>query len=944
VYSERGRSASHERLAASIAARNPRLVTLWGPAGYEKRAFVRAYGARVGTMIACDLDRRRDRDLARPLLDALVGRDHSRMSRSAADRLAHRRDLPSGSPREALRREWPRADGPELLLLRDATGSLATPGGAELLSELIATLPSERTIALTTRAPLPHGLLQLVPREATEHVEPADLALAPDAVRALAAENGLSADDAEAIYALTQGWPLLTRLAFVLAQLAGTTTVTRELTGLPRHALLGYASHRVVTALDEPVREALVAAAVHPGATAAELMRVLGERCDDAVLFKLWNLPFVTVEDEHAFVHPDLCAMLRSRFTPLVGALYERTLCALVDDGAPEAAARVALENRDPERAAALLDSVPPYTTSAIALPDYERVVDRIERDLVMRYPNVWMATIPFRRFAVDRETYVREAETVYFCLPVSATPVKRAAALTHLASAYFNLGRGAECYALLDAALADFASEPGPARAAILSCAASLRGEEGLFSRARELARDAAASLDHEFGENLALHHIEANEAVARGQYERVQVIFDELLRRHSRDELPLYFAYSASDAALWAWTFGDDERFAHYISILEGALTPGLEAGFGRMIDAAYGRPIGAEDAYEWPIHTGVAQLYRMGRAADVAEAVDAARAAAAAADMRRDPLAQALAHTALALLDPSARETSGATLARIAVQVESPELRAAIGGVLHGGGFGILTPFVERRVLRARERRAPKLSVELLAARVTRDGVPVRISPKEFELLALLASAYGPVSQDRVGEALWEHLDPETWPNNVKVTVSRLTKKLDAGDVIATDERNYRLARVVDVDMRRYEESVHAAAGDRLGAAAREELRTIVAAYAGGAAGKYDRYSWMQPFLARMNDLVCEAALALARDALRDEHYEDARRYAQSVIAIDPYNESACETMMRICLQRGDADAARREYRRHATALATELGAEPSPRLVELLRQAR
>jgi DNA-binding SARP family transcriptional activator len=268
----------------------------------------------------------------------------------------------------------------------------------------------------------------------------------------------------------------------------------------------------------------------------------------------------------------------------------------------------------------------------------------------------------------------------------------------------------------------------------------------------------------------------------------------------------------------------------------------------------------------------------------------------------------------------------------------------LTAALTGVLRGEGFGTLTPFVERRVLRARERRAPKLGVELLAARVVRDGVAVKISPKEFELLALLASAYGPVSQDRVGEALWEHLDPERWPDNIKVTVSRLTKKLGAGEVIVTDERNYRLSRVVDVDMRRYEDILRAAPGDRLDAATREQLGRIVDAYAGGAAGKYERYSWMQPVLARMKDLVCEAALSLARDALRADRYDEARRWAQSVIAIDPYNERACETMMRICLQRGDADAARREYRRHATALATELGAEPSPRLVELLRQAR
>ncbi|HEX3463249.1 MAG TPA: hypothetical protein VHS78_04235, partial [Candidatus Elarobacter sp.] len=43
-----------------------------------------------------------------------------------------------------------------------------------------------------TRAPLPHGLQQLVEREASERVEPPDLALTLEEVRALAAESGIA--------------------------------------------------------------------------------------------------------------------------------------------------------------------------------------------------------------------------------------------------------------------------------------------------------------------------------------------------------------------------------------------------------------------------------------------------------------------------------------------------------------------------------------------------------------------------------------------------------------------------------------------------------------------------------------------------------------------------------------------------------------------------------
>ncbi len=145
--------------------------------------------------------------------------------------------------------------------------------------------------------------------------------------------------------------------------------------------------------------------------------------------------------------------------------------------------------------------------------------------------------------------------------------------------------------------------------------------------------------------------------------------MIFDELLRRHSRDELPLYYAYAATDGAFWAWVFGDDEGFARYLSLLEDALTPGLEAGFVRMIEAAHGRAITGDDKYAWPVHVAIAQLYRLGHAPDRAEAVSGARAAALAAEERADPMLQVLAHTASYVLDETARPAQAAALSAIA-----------------------------------------------------------------------------------------------------------------------------------------------------------------------------------------------------------------------------------------------------------------------------------
>ena len=247
----------------------------------------------------------------------------------------------------------------------------------------------------------------------------------------------------------------------------------------------------------------------------------------------------------------------------------------------------------------------------------------------------------------------------------------------------------------------------------------ASLRGEQGRYTLARSLAREAAQASREGFTEAMVLHHIDAAESYTRGMVARAERIYDELLRRQSRDEQPLYYAYAATDAAYCAWTYGDDAAFMRYIGLLEDALTPGLEPGFARMISAARGRPVASDDKYAWPVHIALSELYRMGGAKDATEALDAARAATHAANERDDPNVRVLAYTAMFLSDDAGRTDAAAGLRDAAGQIESPELHATAEDIIAGRGCGILEPFVRLRVLHARKQRAPSLSVELAVA---------------------------------------------------------------------------------------------------------------------------------------------------------------------------------------------------------------------------------
>jgi DNA-binding response OmpR family regulator len=107
-----------------------------------------------------------------------------------------------------------------------------------------------------------------------------------------------------------------------------------------------------------------------------------------------------------------------------------------------------------------------------------------------------------------------------------------------------------------------------------------------------------------------------------------------------------------------------------------------------------------------------------------------------------------------------------------------------------------FHIAELIARVRALTRRPRRAvpPKLAytdLELDPARreVTRNGVPITLSPKEFAVLEILLGATGAVvSTEQLLERAWDDaVDP--FSNVVRMTVSRLRAKLGDPPVIET-----------------------------------------------------------------------------------------------------------------------------------------------------------
>ena len=93
--------------------------------------------------------------------------------------------------------------------------------------------------------------------------------------------------------------------------------------------------------------------------------------------------------------------------------------------------------------------------------------------------------------------------------------------------------------------------------------------------------------------------------------------------------------------------------------------------------------------------------------------------------------------------------------------------------------------------RRKPTARSRMLKAAGIELdpLTGTVTRDGQPIKLTPKERAVLeALLTASPSALSAEKLLEQAWdENADPFT--NAVKVTIARLRRKLGQPDIIHT-----------------------------------------------------------------------------------------------------------------------------------------------------------
>ncbi len=213
------------------------------------------------------------------------------------------------------------------------------------------------------------------------------------------------------------------------------------------------------------------------------------------------------------------------------------------------------------------------------------------------------------------------------------------------------------------------------------------------------------------------------------------------------------------------------------------------------------------------------------------------------------------------------------------------------------------------------------------------------------KTASLLAYLAFHRGRIiTRDLLADQFWPDADPSDARNSLRVALASLRRQLEppgvpSGAILVADRNTVRLAaNAFTTDVAEFEEIVKAERrleADTSGGHGDERLALLlraVALYRGPLlSGWYDE--WIDAEQARLAVSLATVLRRLVRVLIARRDNERALFYARQITQMDPLDEEAHRTLMRLHMARGRLDEARAQWRTLESALRNQLGVTPS-----------
>ncbi|MCP2342495.1 AfsR/SARP family transcriptional regulator [Actinomadura rupiterrae] len=222
------------------------------------------------------------------------------------------------------------------------------------------------------------------------------------------------------------------------------------------------------------------------------------------------------------------------------------------------------------------------------------------------------------------------------------------------------------------------------------------------------------------------------------------------------------------------------------------------------------------------------------------------------------------------------------------------------------------------------------------------VTVAGRPVALGAGKARLLLalLLAAANRPVSDDRLVDGLWPDGPPPSARKNLQVYVHQLRGALDDPGRIARHDLGYALTAAEDeVDAQRFEALLARADQAETPSRKRALLGEALSLWRGDAYAGHGDAAWLRDESVRLDELRLKALEERAELELAAGGHRRLVPELRALARAHPFREGLTAQLMLALYRSGRQAEALEIYQDARTALADELGLDPSPRLGDL-----
>jgi DNA-binding SARP family transcriptional activator len=234
--------------------------------------------------------------------------------------------------------------------------------------------------------------------------------------------------------------------------------------------------------------------------------------------------------------------------------------------------------------------------------------------------------------------------------------------------------------------------------------------------------------------------------------------------------------------------------------------------------------------------------------------------------------------------------------------------------------------------------------QLQVTLLGgfrARTGSGGAVAFPTRKAQALLAYLGAVPGRAHpRDKLATLLWGERSEEQARHSLRQALFALRRVLPPGALVAGADTVALDPAAVDVDVVAFERDIAEGTPAALAAGAARYQGDLLAGLSVAAAPEFD--DWLLGERERLRELALEGLAKLLAHRRSTGVAEAAIETALRLLALDPLQEPAHRTLMRLYADAGRRGAALRQYQQCVAILQRELGAEPEAETQQLYQQ--